>query len=122
VRVTEADATAWRPDEPVDAVYLSYALTMIPHWRRAVDNAFAMLKPGGTLGVVDFTLSPRRQGRLAMAFWRLWFAHDGVRLDAAHLPYLAEVALEVTRREAAARVPYLAGLRAPYYLFVGRKA
>jgi len=45
----EADATTWRPCRPVDAVILSYALTMIPDWRAAVANAYAMLKPGGTL-------------------------------------------------------------------------
>src|SRR3954454_8706301 len=46
LRVAEADATTYAPDEPVDMVYLSYALTMIPDWRAAVGNAMAMLKPG----------------------------------------------------------------------------
>ncbi|TLY50950.1 MAG: class I SAM-dependent methyltransferase, partial [Gammaproteobacteria bacterium] len=54
VRVIEGDATMFRPARPVDCVYFSYSLTMIPDWRVAIDNALAMLKPGGTLGVVDF--------------------------------------------------------------------
>jgi S-adenosylmethionine-diacylgycerolhomoserine-N-methlytransferase len=122
VRVVEADATTWQPEEPVDAVYLSYALTMIPQWQHAADNAVAMLKPGGRLGIVDFTVSPARHGALAGWLWQRWFAHDGVRLDAAHLPYLSGITTEIARREALAPMPYLPGLRAPYYLYVGRKA
>ena len=54
VRVVEADAGAYRPPLPVDAVYFSYALSMMPAWRAALDNAVAMLRPGGVLGIVDF--------------------------------------------------------------------
>ena len=122
VCVVEADATTWRPEQPADVVYFSYTLTMIPQWRRAVDNALAMLAPGGKLGVVDFYVSPSRHGLLARQFWPLWFAHDGVRLDAAHLPYVSGATSEIMRREALAPLPYLPGLRAPYYLYVGRKA
>ena len=53
VRVVEADATSYKPQRAADCVYFSYALTMIPDWRQAIDNALAMLKPGGVLGVID---------------------------------------------------------------------
>ncbi|AOU98780.1 methyltransferase type 12 [Acidihalobacter yilgarnensis] len=128
VVVREADATRYRPEHPVDAVYLAYALTMIPDWYEAVDNALEMLRPGGVLGVVDFYVSrPHpapgrvRHGALARHFWPAWFGHDGVRPSADHLPYLTR-RLEVLRiDERRAPVPYLPGLRMPYYLFVGRK-
>jgi S-adenosylmethionine-diacylgycerolhomoserine-N-methlytransferase len=128
VRVVEADATVYRPACPVDVVYFSYALTMMPDWRAAVDNALAMLQPGGALGVVDFYLPAAHdvEGRLsrrarANRFWRTWFAHDGVHPSQEHLPYLrSRLAVEVCL-ERAGPVPYLPWLRVPYYIFVGRK-
>ena len=40
--------------ERFDVVYFSYVLSMIPDWRPAVERARALLRPGGTLAVVDF--------------------------------------------------------------------
>lgn len=37
-----------------DRVFISYALSMIPGWERAVAAALAALKPGGSLHIVDF--------------------------------------------------------------------
>jgi S-adenosylmethionine-diacylgycerolhomoserine-N-methlytransferase len=37
-----------------DVVYFSYVLSMLPEWRPAVSRALALLRPGGTLAVVDF--------------------------------------------------------------------
>jgi SAM-dependent methyltransferase len=125
----EADATTWRPPQRVDAVILSYALTMIPDWRAALANAMAMLKPGGTLAVVDFHVSPPladpgsvQHGTLTRRFWPLWFGHDGVRLDASHLPTLRHLVPDNRIVEARAPVPYLPLMRVPYYRFVGRRS
>lgn len=128
VHLVHADACTYRPAAPVDCVYFSYALSMIPDWRGAIDNALRMLKPGGTLGVVDFYVSEARpaaglvrHGWATRTFWPAWFGHDGVRLSAAHLPYLRE-RLHVARlEERRAPVPYLAGATVPYYLLVGRR-
>lgn len=120
VRVIEADACTWQPDAPVDAVYFSYALTMIPDWRAALDNAVAMLRPGGKLAVVDFTQTPA-QSPAARWFWRQWFGHDGVRLDAAHPVELRRLLPQHELRECRTAVPYLPGLTVPYYLFLGVK-
>jgi len=129
VRVIEADAATFRPRAPVDCVYLSYALTMMPDWRATLANAVAMLKPDGLLGVVDFYHSQARpaaglvrHGALTRAFWRHWFAHDGVRLNPAHLDALRTLMPRHELSECRARVPYLPLLRVPYYVFVGRKA
>jgi S-adenosylmethionine-diacylgycerolhomoserine-N-methlytransferase len=123
----EADATQWRPVQPVDAVILSYALTMIPDWRAAIDNAIAMLKPGGALGVVDFHVSPARaepgcaqHGVATRRFWPAWFRHDGVRLDERHLPMLRRLLPLHEVVEDRAPVPWLPLARVPYYRFVGR--
>jgi S-adenosylmethionine-diacylgycerolhomoserine-N-methlytransferase len=122
VRLHEADACTWRPSAPVDAVYLAYALTMIPDWQSAIDNALAMLAPGGAIGVVDFHV-PRGGGGLSglvnRHFWPRWFAHDGVHLSDAHLPRLLGRCRPLVIEQRSAAVPYLPGLRVPYYLFVG---
>jgi S-adenosylmethionine-diacylgycerolhomoserine-N-methlytransferase len=126
VTVIEADATTWQPPRPVDTVYFSYSLTMMPDWRESLDNAERMLAPGGKIGVVDFFVSgPEagpagvRHGRFTRSFWPRWFRHDGVDLEPARLATLTERfpshALSVHR----APVPYLGGLTVPYYVFVG---
>jgi S-adenosylmethionine-diacylgycerolhomoserine-N-methlytransferase len=119
VWVIEGDATDYRPANVPDCVYFAYALSMIPDWRRAIDNAIALLAPGGTLGVVDFHLPAGRA--LSNRFWRAWFGHDGVRLSGEHLPYLQARLQPVHCEQLRGSVPFLPGLRAPYYLFVGRK-
>ncbi len=127
-RVVEADATHWQPESPVDCVFFSYALTMMDDWRGAIDNAIAMLRPGGTLGVVDFHVSSatpdaglQRHGFLTRRFWPYWFGHDGVHLGPERLDCL-RAALPVHRlEERRVPVPYLPGLRVPIHVFVGTK-
>ena len=82
VRVVEADALRYQPAAPVDLVYFSYALTMIPDWEGALTNALSMLKPGGALGVVDFYVSDPtpapglvRHGGMTRWFWQIGRAH-----------------------------------------------
>lgn len=114
--VHQADATRWRPAQPVDRVFISYALTMIPGWRQVIANAAAMLKPGGRIGVVDFH---QPAGGMLNGFWRRWFAHDGVFLDAGHLMALRDNFPDGWFAERRAALPYLPFIKAPYYLFVG---
>lgn len=128
MRATHGDATRWQPAQAVDAVILSYALTMIPNWRAAVVNAIAMLKPGGQLAVVDFYVSAQhplqglaRHSWATRRFWPAWFGHDGVTLDSAQLPTLCSVLPECEVAEARAKVPYLPWARVPWYAFIGRK-
>lgn len=128
VRVHRADAAAWRPERPVDAVLCAYSLTMIPDWFAAIDNAHAMLAPGGLFAAVDFFVARRSPGEglarhsgFARHFWPLWFAHDGVHPSSEHLPYLRHRFATVSLHQALAPVPWLPGLRVPYYRFVGRR-
>jgi len=52
------DATDFSPDAfgtaGFDRIMISYALSMIPDWQRAVDTALDALAPGGELHIVDF--------------------------------------------------------------------
>lgn len=47
-----ADATTWRPADPVDLVVIAYLQLPAPERRRAVRGACEMLRPGGTLLLV----------------------------------------------------------------------
>jgi S-adenosylmethionine-diacylgycerolhomoserine-N-methlytransferase len=120
VRVIAGDACSYRPDAPVDCVLFSYSLTMIPDWSRALRNAVDMLRPGGELAVIDFTLPPSVQP-LARRFWKNWFGHDGVHLDDAHIANLRRLLPSHQLAVELAPVPYLPVLRVPYYRFVGNK-
>ena len=129
VELVEGDVTRYRPVEPVDCVFFSYSLTMIDDWRSALSNAVSMLKPGGTLGVVDFYISsarPRpgyvRHSGWERWLWRRWFAHDGVRLSPEHLEALADAMPDHVRLEQQGALPYVPALKVPYYLFIGQKS
>ncbi len=37
-----------------DKIVFSYSLSMIPPWQESIDHALTLLKPGGTIHVVDF--------------------------------------------------------------------
>jgi len=66
---------------PLDAIVISYALTMIPSWAAVVETAVHHLRPGGRLAVVDFS----DQSGLPAWFRRLlvaWLAAFDVRLRA----------------------------------------
>ena len=128
VSVVEADAERYRPSHPVDCVYLSYSLSMTANWKRTIFNAVRMLRPGGTLGVVDFFVSeaqpPAGEARhswISRQFWPRWFAHDGVHLSPKPLRALGDCTNRIHLEQHTARLPWLP-LRVPYYLYIGRKA
>jgi S-adenosylmethionine-diacylgycerolhomoserine-N-methlytransferase len=128
VEAIEADATRFRPAEPADVVTFSYSLTMIPDWFTALENARAMLKQGGVIGIVDFYVSRKhphdgltRHGWLTREFWPMWFAGDNVFPSPDHLPFLHRHFEPLHVSEHRAKTPYLPLVRAPYYRFIGRK-
>ncbi|NMN70664.1 S-adenosylmethionine-diacylgycerolhomoserine-N-methyltransferase [Rhizobium sp. 57MFTsu3.2] len=81
-----ADATAFTPREfgvsGFDRILISYALSMIPDWERAVDSAMAALAPGGELHIVDFGQQERLPGWFAR-FLKAWLRkfHVSPRAD-----------------------------------------
>jgi len=110
-------------------VLLSYSLTMIPDWFRAVDQAWKMLHPGGVIGATDFYVSrPYPEAGLRRHAWwqrRLWpacFRGHNVHLSPDHLPYLRYRFETVHLAERQGPMPFTFGLWPPYYVFVGRKA
>ena len=51
---TNFDAKAAFGIASFDRVFISYALSMIPPWREALDHAASLVAPGGRLDIVDF--------------------------------------------------------------------
>src|SRR5690606_13713897 len=109
--------------ESVDTVTFSYSLTMIPDWFAAVEQAFKMLRPGGTIAVVDFFVSRKfgPHGWWTRTFWPTWFCIDNVYLNPDHPEYLGRRFTPVRFEACHARVPYVPLGKVPYYLFVGKK-
>ena len=59
VTLAQGDASAFSSQAlfgvaAFDRVYVSYAVSMIPPWQAAIEQAFAAVKPGGSLHIVDF--------------------------------------------------------------------
>ena len=129
IETVTADATRFQPPGgQADVVTFSYSLTMIPDWFAAIDNALAILKPGGVIGVVDFYVSRKfpaeglkRHGWFYRTFWPNWFATDNVFPSSEHLPYLRQRFETVDLLECKCKIPYIPFLRMPYYRFIGRK-
>ncbi len=61
-----AEATDFTPSEfgqtGFDRIVISYALSMIPDWEKAIDAAIAALNPGGSLHIADFGQQERLPG------------------------------------------------------------
>ena len=134
VRTLHADVTKLDnpvydlPDESVDLVTFTYSLTMIPDWFSALAQAQRILKPGGTLGIVDFYVARKwpaagraKHSFFTRSFWPVWFSMDNVHPSADHLPFLTSRFEPVSIDEHFGKLPWLPIIRAPYYRFVGRK-
>jgi len=129
VEAIHADATTFRPPQgSADVVTFSYSLTMIPDWFGALENALAMLKPGGRIGIVDFYVARKypsdgllKHSWFTRSFWPVWFGIDNVFPSPDHLPFLQRHFETEQLVEQRSKVPYMPILRSPYYQFVGRK-
>lgn len=58
-RLAQGDATAFDAqalfgEAQFDRVFISFAVSMIPEWKHAIEQAARLVAPGGTLAVVDF--------------------------------------------------------------------
>ena len=84
-----SEATPWAGQ--LDIVLFSYALTMInPQWPQLLEQAYADLRPGGLIGVVDFHDSVR-------PWFKRHMANHHVRMDGHLLPILEQRFLPVVQ-------------------------
>ncbi|HET9425548.1 MAG TPA: class I SAM-dependent methyltransferase [Gemmatimonadaceae bacterium] len=126
VHVQLADAERFTSPERFDVVLFSYSLSMMSRWRDALSVARGHLAPGGTLAIIDFHTLPATppDGAVALsgwdrAFWPRWFRHDGVYLDAEVVPTLLGSFRTTLLVQERSKIPYLAGLRAPWFMWMG---
>ena len=79
-----------------DVAFFSYTLSMIPTWREALQSAYAGLKPGGKLHIVDFWDQKDLPGpfRAALQQWLALF-------DVHHRPELPDYLQELATLEKA---------------------
>lgn len=80
IRLVRADATRFDPAilfgrPSFSRIFMSYSLSMIPGWERALDEAVGWLSPGGELHIVDFGRQAGLPGpcRTALRRWLSWF-------------------------------------------------
>jgi len=97
-----------------DRVVFSYALSMIPHWRAAVDRGLERVSSGGSLHVVDFG-DMARVPRPLRALQSFWLHRFGVTPRPEAVDYLREWAralnAELDVHELAGCYAWLARLR-----------
>ena len=75
VQLAAADATAFDASvlfgvAQFDRVYFSYTLSMIPDWQAALQQAVSVVKPGGSIHIVDFGGCERLPGGFKTALYR----------------------------------------------------
>lgn len=75
---------------PFDVVYFSYMLSMTPNWKDALETAWAVLRPGGTLAVVDFW-DQRGLPRWFAALLTSWLDLFGVQHRPELVAYLEDM-------------------------------
>jgi SAM-dependent methyltransferase len=84
--INDTATLAKLPQGGADMVTCSYCLTMIPPWQQALETMVKLTKPGGYVGLVDFTT--KAHGGLWQGLYRWWFANDGVYFNRKHVEWL----------------------------------
>ncbi|KAJ7531111.1 hypothetical protein O6H91_14G032700 [Diphasiastrum complanatum] len=127
VEIVEEDACIFKPDTEATLVTFSYSLSMIPPFMKVIDQALSYLSEDGIVGVADFYTSakydtPNRQHYwLQRWFWRSVFDLDGIDLGPDRRQYLEHSLEPVFEFNGRGKIPYVPVLRAPYYVWIGRR-
>jgi len=92
IRLAHADAAAFDPEALFglacfDRIFFSYALSMIPAWRKAITHSLSCLAPNGSLHIVDFGTGEALP-RAANVLLRAWLARFHVTPRDGLQPYL----------------------------------
>lgn len=107
----ELDAKAtFDLDEPFDAIFFSYSLSMIPTWPQALEACLANLKDGSHFYVVDFWDQGGWPGWF-QALLRKW-------LDLFHVHFRPEMLAHFEKMHAAGQVDYRLDSVAKRYAYI----
>lgn len=77
-------------DEPFDAIFFSYAVSIIPPWKDSLMNAVRNLKPRGALYIVDF-FDQSELPRWFSSMLQTWLRQFHVRYPEELIPFLEEL-------------------------------
>ncbi|HWK45085.1 MAG TPA: class I SAM-dependent methyltransferase [Stellaceae bacterium] len=111
------DAPAAFGIDAFDVAYFSYVLSMIPDWASAVDRAVGLVRPGGTLAVVDFGDQGRAGAwrRIPLLAWlRLFDVAPRAEIEAGLRDRAAAWGGPVMERDIGRGYAYLLMLRKPF--------
>jgi ubiquinone/menaquinone biosynthesis C-methylase UbiE len=120
------DACTYKSPKPADFVTFSYSLSMIPDYKRAIENAAQHIAyKRGIIGVADFGVANTSPSHFWNTwynrFWQTFFSLDSVYLHPERREYLANKFPNDIYSEAGyGRVPFMFGARAPYYIWIAR--
>ncbi len=89
VHLVLTDASNMHFTQQFDAVLFSYSLTMVGDWRRAIQNAYDHLNPGGRVVVLDFGDFAR--WGLLRPLMRLWLRANHVDISRPYLGGLQQL-------------------------------
>lgn len=79
-----------------DRVFVSYALSMIPDWRKALNQALSLTKADGRLFIVDFG-EPSQQPVWLRSILIHWLSLFQVKPEPDLIPYCTHIAKETMR-------------------------
>ena len=90
LNIVHDDATTFISDEKFDKIIITYSLTMIPCWMKAIEIIKKNLKYGGYLGVSDFTVLQDSNifEKINGTLFKNMFKKDGVFLNENHIKVL----------------------------------
>ena len=71
IELTQCDAVSYLAPEPLDAILFGLSYNTMPHHLAVLREAWAQLRPGGRLVIMDAKLPPGLGGRLVLPFG-LW--------------------------------------------------
>jgi S-adenosylmethionine-diacylgycerolhomoserine-N-methlytransferase len=77
-------------DEPLDTIFFSYSITMIPTWREAIAAGLDNLKPGRSMYIVDFW-DQRDLPRWFQKLLQTWLKQFHVQFWNELMPHLEEL-------------------------------
>ena len=114
VRAILSDATKLQEKDKYDLVIISYSITMIPDWQKALTNCKNCLKNGGYLACSDFTID-MKQNWISQQFWKFIFSLSHINLSLNHILYMKHLFHVKYKRIEYGDFPMVPFLKCPYY-------
>ena len=114
VKAIVNDATKLQEKNKYDLIIISYSITMIPDWEKALINCKNALKNNGYLACSDFTIDIK-QNWINQQFWKFIFSLSHIKLSTLHIHKLKKLFNIKYKRIEYGDFPIVPFLKCPYY-------